>query len=139
MSLYFCFTIVIVSPLSLADPKRGARYMKTRKHFSRMRTDRAVTWPSSEPVSTRPIVDRQTPVKTWTRAQEKKFLKKKEMYPPNKLTETTENITFSNFCIFLFILIAMIRKGVHFVIILCRKLEFYCTTVVKLSQLAKLI
>ena len=29
-----------------------------------MRTDRAVTRPNSEPVSTRPIVDRQTPVKT---------------------------------------------------------------------------
>ena len=29
-----------------------------------MRTDRAVTRPSSEPVSMRPIVDRQTPVKT---------------------------------------------------------------------------
>ena len=29
-----------------------------------MCTDRAVTWPSSEPVSMRPIVDRQTPVKT---------------------------------------------------------------------------
>ena len=29
-----------------------------------MHTDRAVTRPSSEPVSMRPIVDRQTPVKT---------------------------------------------------------------------------
>ena len=29
-----------------------------------MRTDRAVTRPSSEPVFMRPIVDRQTPVKT---------------------------------------------------------------------------
>ena len=29
-----------------------------------MRTNRAVTRPSSEPVSMRPIVDRQTPVKT---------------------------------------------------------------------------
>ena len=37
---------------------------KTRKHSSRMHTDRAVTRPSSEPVSMRPIVDRQTPVKT---------------------------------------------------------------------------
>ena len=37
----------------------------TRKHLSRMRTDRAVTRLSSEPVSIRPIVDRQTPVKTF--------------------------------------------------------------------------
>ena len=29
-----------------------------------MHTDRAVTRPSSEPVAMRPIVDRQTPVKT---------------------------------------------------------------------------
>ena len=29
-----------------------------------MHTDRAATRPSSEPVSMRPIVDRQTPVKT---------------------------------------------------------------------------
>ena len=29
-----------------------------------MRTDRAVTRPNSEPVSMKPIVDRQTPVKT---------------------------------------------------------------------------
>ena len=35
----------------------------TRKHSSRMRTDRSVTRPSSEPVGMRPIVDRQTPVK----------------------------------------------------------------------------
>ena len=35
-----------------------------RKHSSRMRTDRAVTRSSSEPVSMRPIVDRQAPVKT---------------------------------------------------------------------------
>ena len=36
----------------------------TRKNFSRMRTVRAVTRSSSEPVSMRPIVDSQTPVKT---------------------------------------------------------------------------
>ena len=36
----------------------------TRKHSSRMRTNRTITRPSSEPVSMRPIVDRQTPVKT---------------------------------------------------------------------------
>ena len=36
----------------------------TRKHSSRMRTDHDVTRPSSEPVSMRPIVDRQTPLKT---------------------------------------------------------------------------
>ena len=35
-----------------------------KKHSSRMRTVCAVTRPSSEPVSTRPIVDKQTPVKT---------------------------------------------------------------------------
>ena len=37
---------------------------KTRKHSSRIRTDRAVTRPSSEPVSMRSIVDTQTPVNT---------------------------------------------------------------------------
>ena len=37
---------------------------KTRKHSSRMRTDRAVTRMSSERIAKRPIVDRQTPVKT---------------------------------------------------------------------------
>ena len=36
----------------------------TRKHSSRMHTNRAVTRPSSERVAIRPIVDRQTPVKT---------------------------------------------------------------------------
>ena len=36
----------------------------TRKHSSRMRTDRAVTRLRSEQVAMRPIVDRQTPVKT---------------------------------------------------------------------------
>ena len=36
----------------------------TRQHSSRMRTDRAVTTSSSERVSSRPAVDRQTPVKT---------------------------------------------------------------------------
>ena len=36
----------------------------TRKHSSKMHTNRAVTRPGSEPVSTRPIVDRQTPAKT---------------------------------------------------------------------------
>ena len=36
----------------------------TRKHPNTMRTDRAITRPSSEPVGMRPIVDRQTPVKT---------------------------------------------------------------------------
>ena len=40
------------------------QHYETRKHSSRMRTDRAVTRPSSEPVGMRPIVDRQTPVKT---------------------------------------------------------------------------
>ena len=35
-----------------------------KKHSSRMRTDRAITRPSSEPVFMRSIVDRQTPVKT---------------------------------------------------------------------------
>ena len=39
-------------------------YDKTRKHSSRMRSDHAVTRPSSEPVSMRQIVDIQTPVKT---------------------------------------------------------------------------
>ena len=38
--------------------------VETRKHSSRMRTNRAVARPSSEPISMRPIVDRQTPVKT---------------------------------------------------------------------------
>ena len=37
---------------------------KTRKHSSRMRADRAVTRRGSEIVAMRPIVDRQTPVKT---------------------------------------------------------------------------
>ena len=37
---------------------------ETRKHSSRMHTDRAVTRSSSEPVAMRPIVDRQKPVKT---------------------------------------------------------------------------
>ena len=37
----------------------------TREHSNRMRTDRTVTRPSSEPMRPmRPIVDRQTPVKT---------------------------------------------------------------------------
>ena len=36
----------------------------TRKHSNKMRTDRAVTRPSSERVAMRPKVDRQTPVKT---------------------------------------------------------------------------
>ena len=36
----------------------------TRKLSSRIRTDRAVTRPCSEPACMRPIVDRQTPVKT---------------------------------------------------------------------------
>ena len=36
----------------------------TRKHSSRMRTDRAVTRSSNKPVSMRLIVDRQTTVKT---------------------------------------------------------------------------
>ena len=36
----------------------------TRKLSSRLRTDRAVTRPSSEPISMRPIVDRQTAAKT---------------------------------------------------------------------------
>ena len=40
------------------------KYQTTRKQSSRMRTDRAITRPSSEPISMRPIVDRQTPVKT---------------------------------------------------------------------------
>ena len=35
-----------------------------RKHSSRMRTDRAVKRMSSDQVAKRPIVDRQTPVKT---------------------------------------------------------------------------
>ena len=37
---------------------------RKRKHYSMMRTDRAVTRMSSEPVAIRPTVDRQTPVKT---------------------------------------------------------------------------
>ena len=37
---------------------------ETRKHSNRMCTGRTVTRPSNEPVSMRPIVDRQTPVKT---------------------------------------------------------------------------
>ena len=37
---------------------------QTRNDSSRMRTDHSVTRPSSESVSMRPIVDRQTPVKT---------------------------------------------------------------------------
>ena len=43
----------------------GQRYLQeTRKHSSRMSTNRAVTRPRNEPVSIRSIVDRQTPVKT---------------------------------------------------------------------------
>ena len=38
--------------------------INTRKHSSRMRTDRTVTRPSSEAVSIKTIVDRQTSVKT---------------------------------------------------------------------------
>ena len=38
--------------------------IKTRKHSRRMHTDRIVIRPSSEQVAMRPIVDRQTPVKT---------------------------------------------------------------------------
>ena len=38
--------------------------LRTRKHSSRMRTDRAVTRMTSDRVAIRPIVDRQTPVKT---------------------------------------------------------------------------
>ena len=40
------------------------KYRKTRKHSSRMCTDRAITRMSSDRVAMRPIVDRQTPVKT---------------------------------------------------------------------------
>ena len=36
----------------------------TRKHSSRMRTDRTITKPNSERLVMRLIVDRQTPVKT---------------------------------------------------------------------------
>ena len=45
-------------------PSRVLNDYTTRKHSARMRTDRAVTRPSSERVAKRPIVDRQTPVKT---------------------------------------------------------------------------
>ena len=38
--------------------------LKTRKHSSRMRTDRAATRPSSEPAFLRLNLDRQTRVKT---------------------------------------------------------------------------
>ena len=43
---------------------KNLSFQRTRKHSSRMHTDRAITRPSSESVSMRPIVDRQTPVKT---------------------------------------------------------------------------
>ena len=42
----------------------NGKRLKTRKHSSRIRTDRAATRPSSEPASLRLIVDRQTRVKT---------------------------------------------------------------------------
>ena len=50
----------------LLNIKNSKIYVKSegKKHSSRMRTDRTVTRPSSELVSMRPIVDRQTPVKT---------------------------------------------------------------------------
>ena len=38
--------------------------VQTRKHSSRMHTDCAVTMPRCERLGMRPIVDRQTPVKT---------------------------------------------------------------------------
>ena len=44
--------------------RESEKDQRTRKHSSRMQTDQDVTRPTSEPVSMRPIVDRQTPVKT---------------------------------------------------------------------------
>ena len=52
---------------SNVEPRDHWNYTVTRKRSSRMHakyTNRAVTRPSSEPVSMRPIVDRQTPMKT---------------------------------------------------------------------------
>ena len=46
--------------------RHTTKFKKTRKHSSRMHSDRAVTKLNSEPVSMRPIVDRQTPMKTLT-------------------------------------------------------------------------
>ena len=71
----------------------------TRKHSSRMRTDRVVTRPSSEPVSITPIVDKQTRVKTLPSLAVGKYIsvdpgfslcwsieKRNEMKVPQRLT-----------------------------------------------------
>ena len=48
----------------ILDTRLSENITLTRKHSSRMRTDCDVTSPSSKRVAKRPIVDRQTPMKT---------------------------------------------------------------------------
>ena len=59
-----CSTTSYVRKLLNIRNDRICMKSEGKKHSSRMRTDRAVTRPNSELVSMRPIVDRQTPVKT---------------------------------------------------------------------------
>ena len=57
--------ILISSKSKLSSLRiNNRRIYVLNEHSSRMHTDHAVTRPSSEPVAMRPIVDRQTPVKT---------------------------------------------------------------------------
>ena len=54
-----------IEPGARSPPTEFSNFsFNSRKHSSGIRTDRAVARPSSKPVATRPIVDRQTPVKT---------------------------------------------------------------------------